>query len=335
MIFALITFPASEMATWILLAIILAGLCALCLGGEVLTRGAVALAVNLKIQPLFVGLTVVSIATSMPELSTSLSAIGNHPDMAMGNIIGSNLANTGLILGVAALIAPFRVQLRVISQELPILLSVTVLFGLLILGDGIGRVEGLFLLCILLGYLIFILRQSRLKNGKGKESIVDETILKGDLSTLLALIFIVAGTLLLIVGADNLVEASSELAMRIGVNDMFIGLTVVAVGTSLPELAACLAAVRAGQGDLCAGNVLGSNLFNLLLIGGATASFSGMPTDVYQLRIEYPSLLLLSCLLFCFFRSGHALNRREGICLLILYFASLSLSAINQCAINN
>lgn len=327
---ALISFAYPDMALWWLALIALLGLVFLFAGGEVLTRGAVALAVNLKIDPLVVGLTVVSIATSMPEFTASLLAAGEHPGMALGNIVGSNLANTGLILGVAALLAPLRVQLRLIEREVPILLGATVLFGLLSMGGGFGRLEGLLLLVLVVFYLGFVVRQARADEPKARQQLAEGAVSMSGLSTVGALLSVAAGTLLLALGADWLVGSGAELALRMGVDEAFIGLTVLALGTSLPELAAAVSAVRVGQGDLCAGNIIGSNLFNLLMIGGGVAAISGIPVEPGLLRVEYLSLLLLSFLLLWFFKTGHTVTRREGASLLFLYFAIVSLTAFQQ-----
>jgi cation:H+ antiporter len=144
------------------------------------------------------------------------------------------------------------------------------------------------------------------------------------------ILLIILGTALLAFGADLLVGASVEMAVRMGASELFVGLTIVAIGTSLPELAASLAAVRAGHGDMCAGNIVGSNLFNILLIGGTVSTISGMDVGNALLLVEFPALILLSGLLLWFFKSGHIVSRREGVALLIIYAAILSLSALSQ-----
>lgn len=327
---ALISLAVADMAVWLLVLIAFFGLVSLSAGGEVLTRGAVALAVNCKIDPLVVGLTVVSIATSMPEFSASLMAVEAHPGMALGNILGSNIANTGLILGLAALLSPLRIQMRLFKQEVPILLFVTVLFGLLALGGGFSRLEGGVLLFLVFLYFAYIVRRIRMDDSAVKQTLTEGTVSMGSLSTQVALIAVLVGAVLLALGADVLVQSCAELALRMGVRDDFIGFTVLAVGTSLPELAAAVAAVRAGQGDLCAGNIVGSNLFNLLLIGGGVATLTGIPVEPGLLHFEYFALLFLSLLLLWFFKSGRTVTRREGVCLLFLYFAVVSLSAFGQ-----
>jgi cation:H+ antiporter len=149
-------------------------------------------------------------------------------------------------------------------------------------------------------------------------------------TTKAALAFVLLGGALLALGANILVGSSVEIALRMGASDLFVGLTLVAIGTSLPELAASIAAVRAGHSDMCAGNIVGSNLFNILLIGGGVSTVAGIDVGDKLLLIEFPSLIILSLLLFWFFKSGHVVKRREGVSLLFLYVAILSLSALSQ-----
>jgi cation:H+ antiporter len=278
---ALIQFPVPDLNLMVLSVFLLLGLFALVIGGQFLTRGAVGISINLRIDPLIVGLTVVSIATSMPEFSTTLMAAESHPGLALGNILGSNIANTGLILGIAALLMPLKVKLRLVEREVPILIFVTVVFGVMIFSEGLGRVDGLILLAATVSYLVYIVRKARDEHWSPSEELPAAQV-----TTFLAFGFVLFGGLLLALGADLLVQSSAEIATRFGVSDVFVGLTVVAVGTSLPELAACIAAVRAGQGDLCAGNIVGSNLFNLLLIGGGTASIKGLRFDFGEIVVD-------------------------------------------------
>ncbi|NQY32301.1 MAG: calcium/sodium antiporter [Coraliomargarita sp.] len=330
MTLALIQLPVADFAVWLLLVVLVLGFIALTYGGDLLTAGAAAISVNMKIDPIVVGLTVVSIATSMPEMATSLMAAKDNPGIALGNILGSNIANIGLILGVAAILAPLKIQLRLIRREVPILIGVTVVFGLFALGGGFQRVEGAILLVLTAAYLIYVVR-----NAKAEPQAVAEEFAEGaeeipQKSNPAALALVLIGGGLLALGADFLVSSSVEIATRMGVSDLFIGLTIVAIGTSLPELSASIAAVRAGHGDICAGNIVGSNLFNILLIGGGVSALTEMDVQSELLLVEFPALLLLSALLLWFFKSGHIVSRREGVCLLFLYFTILSVSALSQ-----
>ena len=322
---ALFQFPVSDLNLPILSVLVVLGLLALAWGGQTLTRGAVGISVNLKIDPLIVGLTVVSIATSMPECFTTFTAADAYPGLAVGNILGSNIANTGLILGIAALMVPLKVNLRLISLEVPILIIVTLLFGGLIFHKGLGFLDGLLLLVVTVAYLVFIVQKARQENWSPPSAFPVVSI-----STLTAFGLVFAGSLLLACGADLLVQSSAEIATRFGVSDVFIGLTIVAVGTSLPELAACIAAVRAGQGDLCAGNIVGSNLFNLLLVAGGAALFKGLPVEFQSISGIYFVTLLFTVFLLWFLRTEHTVNRREGGILLFSYFAFIVLVTFQQ-----
>jgi cation:H+ antiporter len=327
MYLALVQFPVVDLNLLVLSVFLLLGLFALGGGGQLLTRGAVGISANLSIDPLIVGLTVVSIATSMPEFSTTLMAAESHPGLALGNILGSNIANTGLILGIAALLVPLKVKLRLVEREVPILILVTVVFGLMIFSEGLGRIEGLILLAATVSYLLYMVRKAREEHWSPMDDLP-----KVSVSTLTAFGLVVLGGLFLALGADLLVQSSAEIASRMGVSDVFIGFTVVAIGTSLPELAACIAAVRAGQGDLCAGNIVGSNLFNLLLIGGGAAALKELPFAFEEIGLEYFAALLLTICLLWFVRSGHTVTRREGCFLLLFYLAFIALVTLQQYA---
>ena len=328
---AFIQIPFPELHLAGLLLILVLGLVALTYGGDVLTGGAAAISVNLKIAPIVVGLTVVSIATSMPEMATSLTAAKDNPGIALGNILGSNVANIGLILGICAALAPLKVELRMIRREVPILIGVTLIFGLFAMGGGFGRLEGLLLLALTVAYLIYIVRGA-LKEGSSAvdEEFAQEAEAYGKKSTKAAILLVLAGAALLAVGADLLVGAAVEMALRMGASEIFVGLTIVAIGTSLPELAASLAAVRAGHGDMCAGNIVGSSLFNILLIGGGVSAIAGMDVRDKLLVVEFPALILLSVLLLWIFKSGRIVSRREGVILLLLYAVILTLSGLSQ-----
>ena len=328
MLLTLIELPFAELHLILLLLLLGLGFLALAYGGDVLTSGAAAVSLNLKIDPIVVGLTVVSIATSLPEMATSFMAAKDSPGIALGNILGSNIANIALILGIAAMIAPLKIKRRLIRPEVPILIVLTIIFSLFAMGGGFSRLEGLILLTFTVLYLIYVVRAAKVKDSKdqiieGRDAIARKT-------TKAAIFFILIGGILLALGAEVLVGASVEMAMRMGASELFVGLTIVAIGTSLPELAASVAAVRAGHGDMCAGNIIGSNIFNMLLVGGGVSAFVGMEVRDELLLVEFPALILLSGLLLWFFKSGHVVSRREGVSLLFLYVGILSISALSQ-----
>jgi cation:H+ antiporter len=319
----------SAFPVWLLLTLLVVGLLCLTFGGDWLTNGAAAVSVNLKINPVIVGLTVVSMATSMPELVTSLLAAKESPGLAIGNILGSNVANISLILGITALIAPLAIQLRLIRREVPILIAVTILFTVFAVG-GFARWEGVILLCLTAAYLAYVVRGARSEPDVVNAEFMEEVKEASHISVAKACWLVLLGALLLALGADTLVGSSVELASRMGVSDALIGLTIVAIGTSLPELAASVAAARSGHSDICAGNIVGSNLFNLLLIGGCVSSIIPFPVDSGLFKVEFPAVILLTVLLLWFFKTGHVVSRREGVVLLLLYLGVLSLSALSQ-----
>ena len=326
---ALINLPFPILSVWLLLLILGLGFTALMFGGDWLTNGAVAISTNLRINPVVVGLTVVSMATSMPEMMTSLLAAKTSPGLALGNILGSNVANIGLILGITALISPLVIQLRLIQREVPILIFVTALFAFFAIG-GYSRGEGLILPGIVFTYLFFVVRWAKQESAVVAAEFQQEATTEVQRSSVAGVLLVVLGGGVLALGADVLVGASVEFAGRMGVSETLIGLTIVAIGTSLPELAASVSAARSGHSDICAGNIIGSNLFNLLLIGGGVATIMPIPVDPSLLLVEFPALVLLTGLLLWIFKSGHIVSRCEGVLLLLLYVAILSLSALSQ-----
>ena len=328
MLLTLIELPFAELQLFWLLLLLAVGFLALAYGGDVLTGGAAAVSLNFKIDPIVVGLTVVSIATSLPEMATSFMAAKDSPGIALGNILGSNIANIALILGIAAMIAPLKIKRRLIHPEVPILIVLTIIFSLFAMGGSFSRLEGLILLTLTVVYLIYVVRAAKVKYLN--DQIIEGSDAIARKTTKAAIFFILIGGTLLALGAEVLVGASVEIAMRMGASELFVGLTIVAIGTSLPELAASVAAVRAGHGDMCAGNIVGSNIFNMLLVGGGVSAFVGMEVRDELLLVEFPALILLSGLLLWFFKSGHVVSRREGVSLLFLYVGILSLSALSQ-----
>lgn len=331
---ALLNLPVFELAVWLLLVLLLFGLVALTVGGDWLTQGAAAISVKFEINPVVVGLTVVSIATSMPELVTSLLAAKDSPGLAIGNILGSNVANIGLILGITAMIAPLAIQLRLIRREVPILILATLVFSLFALG-GFSRLEGIILLGLTVLYLIYVIRSAKQEDVTVNEEFLSEVKEAAGKSGWQAAGLVLLGAVLLALGAELLVGSSVELASRMGISDALIGLTIVAIGTSLPELAASVAAARAGHSDICAGNIVGSNLFNLLLIGGCVGTAVPIPVAPELFKVEFPAMLGLTVLLLWFFRSNHVVSRREGVVLLFLYILVLSMSAVSQLGLLN
>ncbi len=315
----LVSFDFSFMPTILLFFFVLIGITGLVLGGRWLTDGAIGISSFFNISPLIVGLTVVSIATSMPEMFTCLTAIQESTDLALGSIIGSNIANIGLILGISALIAPLASDIRLIRKELPFLIFLTFLFVLFALG-GFGRIEGIILVSIAFAYVVWVVRNS-LKESSNNYLDEDLSFKSASRSNLMfALIWIILGTIFLSLGAQCLVSSAQQLALRIGVSEVFVGFSVVALGTSLPELAASVSASFAKKNSLCIGNVIGSNLFNLALIGGTSACFYPFPVSSSFFWVEFPLLIFSTILLFFFLRKTDSLiGMKRGVVLITLY----------------
>ena len=261
-----------------LLALVL-GLVFLVGGGELLVRGAAALALKANIPPLIIGLTVVSMGTSAPELFASVeAALEGHPGLAVGNVLGSNVANLALILGLTALIRPVTVDRMALRLDIPLMLGASLLFVAVASDLEMTRTEGLGAL-VLMGLFIASLFRRAKQQDNPVDGDVSETGGWASKSVLALLGVILAGTGALYFGSEAFVDGASRIALHMGVSDHVIGLTVVAFGTSLPEIVASGMAAWRGQSDLAVGNVVGSNLFNLLLVLGTTATIAPLPME--------------------------------------------------------
>lgn len=305
----------------------MAGIGVLYFGADWLVRGAAHLAASFGISPIVVGLTVVSIGTSAPELVVCVvAALEGRPGLATGNVLGSNLANIGLILGLTALVSPLTVQARVVWREMPIMLGVTLmLYPLISLDYVIGRGDGLFLLGVLGAYLVFVFRAVE----EGPAALGEfQDLMDAPAGThrpaarwrdagLVAL-----GSCGLVAGGYMIVEGAVNVGTALGVSEVVIGLTVVAIGTSLPELATSLVAAARGEGDMAVGNVIGSNIFNVAGILGVTALVAPIPIEPSVLSRELAAVAAMSLLLFPLVRLGWRLRRWEGAILLLSYLGA-------------
>lgn len=265
----------------------------------------------------------------MPEMFTAFFAsAGGNPDLAFGNIIGSNIGNIGLIMGVAAMVYPIRIQRRLINKEMPVLLASTLIFTAFCLTDyELSRYEGIILFCGMIGYLYFLSREA--KNADAFEDLTED-IPEQLGSVFSSILFVALGGVLLAVGADLLVGSSIEVAYRLEVSPVLIGITVVAIGTSLPELGASLAAAMRKQSDICAGNIVGSNLFNLLFVGGGVSSVYPIRVESSLFQVEMPVMLLITALLWLIFITDRKVTRLEGAFLLILYVLVIALASMSH-----
>jgi cation:H+ antiporter len=305
-------------------AILVVGIGVLYFGADWLVRGAARMAASLGISPIVVGLTVVSLGTSAPELVVCVvAALEGRPALATGNVLGSNLANMGLILGMTALITPLAVQPRVVSREMPIMLAITLGLYALLWDLTLGRVDGLILLGVLGLYLVSAFR-----------AVGEEPEILGDVGDLLAaeqekiplrfrdFMLVVAGSLALVLGGYSIVEGAVGVGTALGISEVVIGLTVVAIGTSLPELATSVVAAIRDEADIAVGNVIGSNIFNLAGILGVTALVAPIPIERTVLTHELAVVTLMSLALFPLVRMGWRLRRWEGAILIAGYLGA-------------
>lgn len=317
-------------------------------GGEVLLRGAAGLAARLGLSPLLIGLTVVAAATSMPELVVVVtSGIQGVPDLGVGNVIGSNIANILLILGVAAVLWPIATRPEHVLRDGLVLLGATLMFTVFALIGGVGRIDGAVMLVALMAYLVFSYLSDRRINGAvrnetpspataeaaGPEAASSEA--PGDAGSLpdprglaespararlaTALVYVVTGVGALIGGSQLLVDGAVVIAQRLGVSDAVIGLTLVAVGTSLPELATAIVAGMRRHSEIALGNVLGSNVFNLLLILGLLALITPFHLAQEMLDLDLWVMIGAVVVLLPVMMTGWRIGRREGAVFLILY----------------
>lgn len=305
-----------------------AGLAALAGGAELLVRGASRLALLLGMSPLVVGLTIVSFGTSAPEMAVAVgSALDGQTDLAIGNAVGSNILNVLLILGLSALIVPLVVHAQLIRQEVPIMImSVLLLLG--VMGDGsIGRADGVVMFGLLVLYMGFLTFQSRRATREIVQEYRDEfggrPVAGWDRHWAVQSLLIVMGLWLLVKGSSWIVDSAVAFATTLGVSEVIIGLTIVSAGTSMPEVAASIAAAMKGERDIAVGNVVGSNIFNVLGCLGlaAIAAPGGLPVPPAVLRFDMWVMLAVSIACLPVFYSGREIARWEGAVFLGYYAA--------------
>ena len=305
--------------------ILVGGIGVLYFGAEWLVRGAARLAAALGVRPIVVGLTIVSFGTSAPELVVcGLAAWGGNPDLAVGNVMGSNLANLGLILGLTALMRPLDVAARVVSREVPLMLLATLSLYPLAWDGGLSRGDGAILLVGLAAYLLFVFRSVDEESEEvlhEYEEFVEASAHPGLQVDPKDVLQVVAGCGGLVLGGWAIVEGAVSVGTALGVSQVVIGLTVVAVGTSLPELATSLVATVRQEADIAVGNIIGSNIFNVLGILGTSALIEPIAFAEQILVRELPAVLILSFLVLPFVWSGWQIRRWEGAVLLGSYFA--------------
>lgn len=309
------------------LVLFIVGLVGLIIGAELLVRGASRLAIGFGISPLVVGLTVVALGTSSPELAVSIgSALSGQADIALGNVVGSNIFNVLLILGLSASIGALVVAQQLIRLDVPLMIGVSILPLLLGLDGKIGRSDGLLLFAGIVAYVVFAIRQSR-KETRQIEAEYDREFGQGGRMGLrqvvIQLALVIAGLALLVVGARWLVNGAVAMARSLGLSELIIGLTVIAAGTSLPEVATSVIASLRGERDIAVGNVVGSNIFNILAVLGLTAAAApdGVAVPAAALRFDIPFMIAVSVACLPIFFTGYRIARWEGAFFLAYYVA--------------
>lgn len=305
------------------IAAILVGLVLLVWSADRFIDGAAATAAHLGVPSLLIGILIIGFGTSAPEMMVSaLAALDGNPGLALGNAYGSNIANIGLILGVVALVSPLAVHSQVIRQELPLLGLATLIAGALLLNGTISRLDGVLLLVMLVGVMTLSVIRARRQGGDALGANTQESMAEHPMSLRAGIVWTLVGLLLLIVSSRLLVWGAVYVAQAFGVSDLIIGLTVVALGTSLPELASSIAAVRKNEHDLVLGNVVGSNLFNLLAVVGLAAVIAPIDVDAEVLVRDWPVMAVLTLALLIFgigLRGQGRINRFEALTLLLAY----------------
>ncbi len=294
------------------------GIVCLYYGAEWLVRGSSNLALKLGISPLVIGLTVVAYGTSMPELLVSVkSSWMGHGDIAVGNVIGSNIINIALILGLSSMIRPLKVQLQLLKFDVPVMIFVTIIFLFVCMDSKITRIESALFLAGAIAYTIILLKIS-----KADAPIIQDRLpipaKQGKILT--DLLLIITGLLTLTIGTQSFLKGSIDVAKVLGISEAVIGLTIVAVGTSLPELATSVVAACKKQSDISIGNIVGSNILNILGIIGMAGMISPMACPgINKLDLAY--MLITALLLFPFMKTGSILSRKEGLVFIILYLS--------------
>lgn len=290
----------------------------LCFGGNWLVSGGVAIARKFRISNLVIGMTIVAYGTSTPELAASVAAVGEHSAIILGNIVGSNIANIGMVIGIAATLVPVAVSKSSLRKEIPIMLGVSLLLIMLSLDGEISSYDGILLLAGLGIFGYYTYKDVMKQRAENKEEVQEDSPKNLYLKSA-GLIGI--GIVLLYVGAILTVDNAVILAKEFGLSEKIIGLTVIAIGTSLPELITSVVAIRKGHTDIGVGNIIGSNIYNILMIMGVGAAFGGVMVGV-DVYVDYVIMIVFSASLLVALKSG-IISRTVGICLGVGYIAYL------------
>ena len=296
----------------------------LCFGGNWLVSGGVNIAKKLGISPLIIGMTVVAYGTSTPELAASIAAAGEHGDIILGNVIGSNIANVGMVIGIAAIMAVIAVQKSTLKKEIPIMLGVSLLIVVLSLDGEISQYDGMFLIGSLIAFTLYTYKDTKrqVSQNDANTFVVQQKNVYAKSGGLIGI-----GIALLGVGAWLTIENAVILAQSFGLSERIIGITVIAIGTSLPELITSIIAIKKGHTDIGVGNIIGSNIYNILMIMGVAATISGI-SIASSVFVDYAIMIGFSLALLIGLKT-QKINRPIGIALTMAYFAYLAFTFFN------
>ncbi|MEE0939907.1 calcium/sodium antiporter [Methanobrevibacter sp.] len=293
-------------------------------GSDFFVDGASSVASLLKIPTIIVGLTIVAFGTSAPEAAVSItSSLTGSNAMAVSNVIGSNLFNILMVIGICALLGDLLMEKSVLNKDLPFLVGITLLLAIFIfMGWNIANIEGIILLLILICYIFYLVKNAR----KSKDANVVE---KAKLTPLKSAIFIIVGLTGIVVGGDLVVNSASNIAIALGMSETLVGLTIVAIGTSLPELVTSLTALKKGENQLVIGNVIGSNIFNILFVLGASSAISQIPLDP-SMMTDVLFMVGVTILCFIFGKTQEKYDKKEGIILVSLFVIYMAFAILRN-----
>ncbi|MEE1336620.1 calcium/sodium antiporter [Methanobrevibacter sp.] len=304
--------------------LLLVGFVFLIKGSDFFVDGASSIASLLKIPTIIVGLTIVAFGTSAPEAAVSItSSLTGNNAMAVSNVIGSNLFNILMVIGIAALLSELVMEKKVLEKDLPFLVGITVLWAIfIIIGWDITNIEGIILLIIMIAYIAYLVYDTK-KSGGATE------VEKPKYSLPYSIIFILVGLAGIIIGGDLVVDSASAIAIAFGMSETLIGLTIVAIGTSLPELVTSLTALKKGENQMVIGNVIGSNIFNILFVLGASSAISAIPLDSSML-VDVLFMIFVTFLCFVFGKTQDKYDRKEGAILIALFVIYMAFAILRN-----
>ncbi|WP_292601903.1 calcium/sodium antiporter [Methanobrevibacter sp. UBA212] len=293
-------------------------------GSDFFVDGASSIASLLKIPTIIVGLTIVALGTSAPEAAVSItSSLTGSNALAVSNVIGSNMFNILMVIGIAALLGELVMEKQVLEKDLPFLVGITLLWAIfIVIGWDITNIEGIILLAIMVAYIAYLVYSTK-KSGGATE------VEKPKYSLPYSIIFILVGLAGIVIGGDLVVDSASAIAIAFGMSETLVGLTIVAIGTSLPELVTSLTALRKGENQMVIGNVIGSNIFNILFVLGASSAISAIPLSSSML-IDVILMIFVTVLCFIFGKTQEKYDKKEGAILVILFIAYMAFAILRN-----